>query len=131
MSNETTQLLANLQVECKESFPYIFILLDRFQTIQHRMMQGRWNARSEIINNTYKNFDTTRRKADVAKCSLHDLRRSAIANWAQHLPIQVVQQFAGHSNIATTRKYYLTVRSEDVLLASKIMNEILRGVKTD
>jgi integrase len=30
----------------------------------------------------------------------------AITNWAQKLPIQVVQQLAGHSDISTTRKYY-------------------------
>jgi len=57
------------------------------------------------------------------------MRRSAITNWAQRLPIQVVQQFAGHSNIATTRKYYLTVRPEDMASANRVLNEILEGPK--
>ncbi len=131
MPDETTQLLANLQVECKEGFPYVFVSPGRFKIIRQRMAEGRWNAKSEIVNNTYRNFKAIRRKAGVAKCSLHDLRRSAITNWAQHLPIQVVQQFAGHSDITTTRKYYLTVRPEDIILASKIMNEILGGVRSD
>jgi len=41
------------------------------------------------------------------------------------LPVQVVQEFAGHSNITTTRKYYLTVRAEDVDRANEYMNRIL------
>ena len=62
---------------------------------------------------------------------IHDLRRSAITNWAQHLPIQVVQQLAGHSNITTTRKYYLAVRPEDMDSANRITNEILESANTD
>jgi integrase len=61
----------------------------------------------------------------------HDLRRSAITNWAQEMPIQVVQQFAGHSNINTTREYYLTVRSEDIVNANKLMNSLLAGENSD
>jgi len=55
---------------------------------------------------------------------LHDIHRSAITNWAKKLPIQVVQQLAGHSDIATTRKYYLAVRSEDLASASNLLNKI-------
>jgi integrase len=131
MSDETAQLLANRQADSEEGLPYIFISPQRFQRIKQRMREHRWNARSEIVNNTVKNFEVIRCKAGVVKCSVHDLRRSAITNWAQKLPIQVVQQFAGHSNISTTRKYYLAVRSEDITSANKVMNEILEDVRTD
>jgi len=40
-------------------------------------------------------------------------------------------QFAGHSNIATTRKYYLAVRNEDIAHANKVINKILESVKHD
>jgi len=63
-------------------------------------------------------------RSDVTECTLHDLRRSVITNWASHLPIQVVQQLAGHSDISTTRKYYLTVRPEDMVSANKVVNSI-------
>ena len=40
----------------------------------------------------------------------------------------MVQEFAGHSDIATTRKYYLAVRAEDVVRASRLMSRMLNGV---
>lgn len=124
VSDKTTQLLANLQAGSIEGYPYIFILPQRFERIKHRVKIGRWNSRSEVINNMIRDFDVIRRRSGIAKCTMHDLRRSAVTNWAQHLPIQVVQQLAGHSNISTTRKYYLKVRSEDVVSASKVINLI-------
>ena len=42
-----------------------------------------------------------------------------------------LEQLAGHSNIAKTRKYYLTVRSEDMVFAKKVLNNILAKVKDD
>lgn len=38
---------------------------------------------------------------------------------------------AGHSNISTTRKYYLAVRDEDIASANQIFNKILESVKHD
>jgi len=67
----------------------------------------------------------------IADCTLHDLRRSAITNWAQQLPIQVVQQLAGHSNITATIEYYLAVRPEDCTLGNTLVNKILAGVTID
>ena len=125
MADETVQLLVDLQTQAEEGFPYIFISPERFKRIRERQKVGKWNPRSEIINNLRKNFHITRRRAGVTECTLHDLRRSAITNWASQLPIQVVQQLAGHSDITTTRKYYLTVRSEDMVSANKVLNDIL------
>ncbi len=45
------------------------------------------------------------------------------------LSFQVGQELAGHSNIATTRKYYLTVRPEDVERANQLMNRILTACR--
>jgi len=129
MSAESTQLLADIQADSEEGFAYIFISPSRFKRIKQREAAGRWNSRSDVVNNLGRDFDVIRRRSGIPQCTLHDLRRSAITNWAQRLPIQVVQQLAGHSNIATTRKYYLTVRPEDMALASRVLNEILEGAK--
>jgi integrase len=124
MADETAQLLADLYAQAKERFPYIFISPKRLKRIRERQKVGNWTSRSEVINNMAKNFGVIRRGAGVAKCTLHDFRRSAITNWAGELPIQVVQQLAGHSEISTTSKYYLTVRPEDMASANRVLNSI-------
>jgi len=125
MADETAQLLANLQAQAKEGFPHIFISPKRLERIRERQKIGKWTPRSEVVNNVGRDFSVIRCRAGVAECTLHDLRRSAITNWARRLPIQVVQQLAGHSDISTTRKYYLTVRPEDMVSANKVLNSIL------
>lgn len=118
MFDESAQLLADLQLKAKESLPYIFISLQRLKRIRERQRIGTWNPRSQIINNLDRDFRVLRCKAGVDECVIHDLRRSAITNWAKKLPIQVVQQLAEHADISTTRKYYLAVRSEDLVSAN-------------
>jgi integrase len=130
MSDETTRLLVDIQAASAEGYPYIVISPQRFEHIEERMRASTWNGKSEIVNNIWKNFEVLRKKARILKCSLHDLRRSAITNWAQSLPIQVVQQLAGHSDINTTRKYYLVVRPDDMAAANKIINSILASERT-
>ena len=131
MSDESSQLLADLQLQAKEGFPYIFISPARFKRIRERQRIRKWNPRSQVINNLDRDFGVTKRRAGVAKCVLHDLRRTAITNWAKKLPIQVVQQLAGHADITTTRKYYLAVRSEDLASANDVVNSILAKTLRD
>jgi hypothetical protein len=50
MSAESTQLLANIQAESKEGFPYILISPKRFKRIKQRKQEGRWNPRSDTVN---------------------------------------------------------------------------------
>ena len=64
-------------------------------------------------------------RAKVSKFTFHDLRRSCITNWAKSLPIHVVQDLAGHSDIATTRSYYLSVSKADMHEARKIQEKFL------
>ena len=120
-----------MQLSVPDEHPYIFINPERLKLIKKREEAGKWNSTCETINNAGRNFDVIRRREGVAKCTLHDLRRSATTNWAKYLPIQVTQQFAGHSNISTTRKYYLAVRPEDIISANQIINKIMEGVKYD
>lgn len=114
-----------------EGHPYVFVSPKRLGRIKERRKISKWNPRSELINNLSRDFNIIRRKAKLEDFTLHDLRRSAITNWAQKLPIQVVQQLAGHASITTTRKYYLAVRTEDLQSASKWLNKILAGRNSD
>jgi integrase len=129
MSNESFQLLADLHAQAPERYPYIFISAQRLERIREHQRIGNWNSSSQVINNLDRNFKVLRGKAGVDEYVIHDLRRSAITNWAKMLPIQVVQQLAGHSDISTTRKYYLAVRPEDLASANKFLNEVLAKAK--
>jgi hypothetical protein len=131
MADESAQLLADLQLKAKEGFPYIFISPQRLKRIRERQKIGTWTPRSQIINNLDRDSRILQCKAGIDKCVIHDLRRSAITNWAKKLPIQVVQELAGQSDISTTRKYYLAVRSEDLASANKLLNQILAKVRTN
>lgn len=129
MSDENCQLLVDLHAQAKEHYPYIFISPQRLKRIRERQKIGDWDTRSQVINNLDRNFRLLRSKVGIEECVLHDLRRSAITNWAKKIPIQVVQQLAGHEDISTTRKYYLAVRSEDLASANNFLNEILAKTK--
>jgi integrase len=131
LAEQTLKLLAEIQLSAPAGHPYIFINPERFGLIKTREKAGKWNARCPGVNNAVRDFGVIRKRAGIAKCTLHDLRRSAITNWAKYLPIQVTQQFAGHSNISTTRKYYLAVRPEDIASANQVFNKVLEGVKQD
>jgi integrase len=131
MSNESAKLLVDMQVNSPELHPYIFVSPERLDRIKKRRKAGKWHARSEVVNNMGERFKTIRRHANVAECTIHDLRRSAITNWAMELPIHVVQTLAGHEKIATTRKYYLAVRPEDFVSASKVVNLVLSRTPSD
>jgi integrase len=124
MSDASVKFLAELQTEAPLSHPYIFISAKRLKRIRSQKKKDKWNQRLSIMNNLLRDFDVIRKRAGVKDCTFHDLRRSAITNWAQKLPIQVVQQLAGHADILTTQKYYLAVRPDDLALAGRILKSI-------
>ncbi|MCK4999681.1 MAG: site-specific integrase [Anaerohalosphaera sp.] len=126
MSDESCLLLANLQAEAKDKHPYAFITPERLKEILNKRQAGKWHERKAMVNNVTRDFHVIRNHAGIDHCILHDLRRSAITRWAERLPIQVVQYLAGHSNITTTRKYYLAVRDEDLQVAIDWTNKVLR-----
>jgi integrase len=68
MSDEASQLLVNLQTEAKEGFSYIFVSPERLERIWQRQKIGRWNPRSQVINNLDRDFRLLRRKAGVDEC---------------------------------------------------------------
>jgi integrase len=131
MADETARLLAEMQLQTTEGNPYIFISPERLQRIRQRKKDGKWNSRSQIINNVREDFQNIRCLAGLAEFTLHDLRRSAITNWSQRLPIQVVQKLAGHSDMNTTEQYYLAVREGDILFANHVLKGFLDQTEDD
>lgn len=131
LTEEATQLLTYLQSECKEGCPYVFLPAWRWKYIRRRQLTGQWHEGQTLVNNFDRDFHKLRGNAGVAKCTLHDLRRSCITNWARILPIHVVQKLAGHSDIKTTQKYYLAVEENYLEKARAVQTEILRSDPTD
>ena len=66
--------------------------------------------------------------AEVVPATIHDLRRSAITNWARRLAIHIVQDLAGHASIVTTRTYYLSVSEGDMNEARQVAAEAVEGL---
>lgn len=62
--------------------------------------------------NSWRDFNAFRKRAGVPACSMHDLRKSFCTNLARAMPMHVVQELAGHSDIRTTRKFYVKVEPE-------------------
>lgn len=122
---ETVQLLANLQVESDEGSSYVFIEANRLKHILRRRSEGTWQPDNEIVNNLTRSLEVICRKAKVEFFTPHDLRRTCITNWAKKLPIQTVQQLAGHSNMTTTQKYYLSVQKSDLKVARELQSKLV------
>ena len=68
---------------------------------------------------------------NVKYFTLYDLRRSSITDWAEALPVHVVQKLAGHSDNKTTQRYYLSVRASDSEKARVFSVDILPNDLTD
>jgi len=125
---EAIQLLANLQTESAERNPYVFVSTGRWKHILDRRSRGTWQPDYEIINNLTRSIEVFCRRANIEYFTPHDLRRSCITNWAKRLPIQTVQFLAGHSNITTTRKYYLSVQNSDMETARDIQSKLMTSL---
>ena len=125
ISGEVVLLLADLQAESDEGNPYVFIKTKRLNHILHRRKIGTWESDFELINNLIRSIEVICNRADVEVFTPHDLRRSCITNWAKKIPIQTVQKLAGHSNMETTRKYYLSIQEGDLEEARKIQSNIM------
>lgn len=65
--------------------------------------------------------------------TIHGFRKSCGQNWANCLPMNVVKEFMGHSDIKTTAEFYTTV-SDDHIEHAKWMIEAItvrNATKTD
>ena len=98
---------------------------ERREYYREQVVKKEWNPDQSLMNNVLRRYKTICRHAGVGPFSLHDLRRSCITNWAQYLPIHVVQQLAGHSDIKTTQQFYLSVQAEDINKAKHIQSKLL------
>jgi len=135
LPSQATGLLASWRSQAAEDCPYVFMVQQRWDYYRAQTALGQWREGQDLVNNVLRRFKTLCRRADIGSYSLHDMRRSCITNWARDLPIHVVQQLAGHSDMRTTQTYYLSVNDEDVEKAKRLQGKLLEqigdGGKTD
>jgi len=122
---KTINLLAAWQSAAPEGCPYVFMGETRWAYYHRQVERGRWRAGQDLLNNLLKRFKTICRREGTRPYTLHDLRRTCITNWAGQLPIHVVQQLAGHSDMRTTQLYYLSVQPQDLDKARAIQASLL------
>ncbi|UCF07093.1 MAG: site-specific integrase [bacterium] len=74
----------------------------------------------------------------VGKFTIHTLRKCCGQNWADHLPMNVVKELMGHSNISTTAEFYNQVDAEHEEKAARVIQKLIdstdhnnRSDKTD
>ena len=122
---QVVNILTAWQSIAPEGCPYVFMEHARWNYYRTQVARGEWQSGQDLTNNILRRFKTICRKAGVSLYTIHDLRRSCITNWAKHLPIHVVQQLAGHSDIRTTQKYYLSVHEDDIKKAQRVQAKLL------
>lgn len=67
------------------------------------------------VKNISRDFSCLCKRAGVDRYAkpLHTLRKSCITDWASRFPAHVVKQWAGHSDLQTTDRYYLQVSESE------------------
>lgn len=99
-------LLTQLQVNAAAGQVYVFVVPSG-SNAGHRMPR----------QNFWRDFDALRRRAGLPPGSLHALRKSYCTNLSGAVPLHVVQELAGHSDIRTTRRYYVKMQPEFIAAA--------------
>jgi len=122
---KTVNLLSAWQSVAPEGCPYVFMGQGRWAYYRRQVERGRWRDGQDLLNNLLKRFKGLCRRAASRPYTLHDIRRTCITNWAGQLPIHVVQQLAGHSDMRTTQQYYLSVQPHDLGKARAIQASLL------
>ena len=124
----TVDLLTKAQAVANVCNPYVLIPTARLERIKAAKENGAWNENGRVINNVQNRWQRLCREAGITHATVHDLRRSAITNWAHRLPIHVVKELAGHANIATIQRYYLAVTGDDMNAAREAAADAIKDV---
>jgi integrase len=121
-------LLLELRKSAPADCPYIFMDEERWNYYRDCVDRGEWTETQDLVNNVLRKFKTLVKRAGLALCTLHDLRRSCITNWARKMSIHVTQQLAGHADINTTRRFYLSVQEDDLKTAREAQQSLVTGL---
>jgi len=132
LGKATAELLRGWQSARADGVPYLFVPAERYERVMQQLRGGQWHEGRELMNNVLRSFKVIVKNAGARPCTVHDLRRSCLTNWAREVPAHVLQRLAGHSSMETTLKYYLSVERSDLEKARQVGDAaILSGDSTD
>ena len=135
----TLDLLTQLQLESPESVPFVLMDKKGCQRVRDKWQECQKDGKHWLnrywANNTIRNFhrriDWAEIETDGKELTVHVLRKCCGQNWANHLPMNVVKEFMGHSDIATTQTYYSCVVDAHYERATETMNDLLRKAEAE
>ncbi len=111
MTPQLARILVKLLNELPAGQPYLLIKPQRYQRLMEMKRRGRLleRFRKKPVNNFDREFKRILNRAGVTG-SFHDLRRTAITEWAQILQPHELKEIARHSDLKTTLTYYVARR---------------------
>jgi integrase len=138
LPSHTIDLLTQLQTEAPEGMPFILLSAERYDRVKAKWQKiqeskSPWKNRY-MINNVLRNFQSHVKRAGikpVGKFTIHTLRKCCGQNWADNLPMNVVKEFMGHSDISTTAEFYNTVDRDHEKKAAEAVQKLLNENKSD
>lgn len=122
----TISRLSRLHADAKPGATFVFLSPARIAWIRAKREAGRWSEDQPVLTNVNHHFKSMAHRAGVMKVTLHDLRRSCITHWARKIAAPVVQALAGHSDINTTLRYYVSIREPDMAEAREVTARVLK-----
>ena len=134
----TIDLLTQWQAEAPEGVPFVLLTAKRFELVKAKWVRisksGTPWKNAYVVNNVLRNFKSHYKRAEIkpiGQLTIHTLRKNCGQNWADHLPINVVKEFMGHSHISTTQEFYTAVDRDHELKAAKVIQAMLVPKQND
>jgi integrase len=125
LTQEAKDLLLQIQMELPTSQPYPCLSEERYSLLQWRRSRGQMSGRMRRCPDSNRRpMQAIRKKAGVEGACLQHLRSTCFTTCAeQGVPLHVIQGLAGHSNIETTRRYYIATRPESLDQVRTVMSK--------
>ena len=130
----TLDLLTQLHLESPDKEPFVLMDKQGCQRIRTKWQQCQKQDRPWLnrywANNVTRDFHLRVLRAEIEpnnkELTVHVLRKCCGQNWANTLPMNVVQEFMGHGSIDTTAKFYSIVDDDHFDKATETMNDLLK-----
>jgi len=128
---ELAVLLREIIEQLPEAQPYLMITADRYDRLMKLKRSGALNDRIRRCpdENFAKPFRKIKKAAGLKTGTFHDLRRTCITEWLEcGLEPHEAMRLAGHADVDTTMRYYVTVRRSLLDKARKASSQGLAGL---